>query len=89
VSALPTSASVIFGIAEFSFASTVGAMTFAKSISHHTAAHIISVLGCPRGTAYDWLDGRREPPQWQQRHWLKLLGSAPAPRQKRRSKAGD
>ena len=55
-------------------------MTFAEKLSGYTAAHIISTLGCPKGTAYDWKDGRREPPEWQQRHWLNLLDSAPAPR---------
>lgn len=44
-----------------------------KGISRYTAAQIMAALGCPRGTAYDWLDGRRHPPVWQQAHWLDVL----------------
>ena len=51
-------------------------MSFRDDISSYTAAQIIAALGCPRGTAYDWLDGRREPPAWQQAHWLTVLKSA-------------
>lgn len=51
-------------------------MRFQDAISGYTAAQIIAALGCPRGTAYDWLDGRREPPAWQQPHWLAILKSA-------------
>ena len=48
-------------------------MTFAESITDYTAAQIIAATGCPRGTAYDWKDGRREPPAWQQPHWLSII----------------
>lgn len=51
----------------------VGAMTFQQSLSGYSATQIIAALGCPRGTAYDWLDGRREPPEWQQPHWMALI----------------
>lgn len=48
-------------------------MGFQHDLSGFTAAQIIETLGCPRGTAYDWLDGRRAPPEWQQPHWLAIL----------------
>jgi len=48
-------------------------MSFDADLSDYTAAQIITALGCPRGTAYDWKDGRREPPLWQQPHWLALI----------------
>lgn len=49
------------------------AMPFSDQLADYSAADIIAVLNCPRGTAYDWKDGRREPPAWQQPHWLALL----------------
>ena len=52
-------------------------MAFKDDVSVFTAAQIIHILGCPRGTAYDWLDGRREPPDWQQPHWLAILRRHP------------
>lgn len=48
-------------------------MSFAESLTDYTAAQIIAATGCPRGTAYDWKDGRREPPAWQQTHWLAII----------------
>lgn len=51
-------------------------MTFSDQLADYTAADIIAALNCPRGTAYDWKDGRREPPAWQQAHWLALLQRA-------------
>lgn len=51
-------------------------MSFADQLSDFTAADIIAATGCPRGTAYDWKDGRREPPAWQQPHWLRILSAA-------------
>lgn len=48
-------------------------MAFQHDLSGLSAAQIIEILGCPRGTAYDWLDGRRAPPEWQQPHWLAIL----------------
>ena len=51
-------------------------MSFADQLANFTAAQIIDALGCPRGTAYDWLQGRREPPEWQQPHWLALIQRA-------------
>lgn len=48
-------------------------MSFADKLADYTAAQIIAATGCPRGTAYDWKDGRREPPAWQQPHWLAII----------------
>ena len=48
-------------------------MDFKAKLASFSAAEIIAALGCPRGTAYDWLDGRREPPAWQHPHWLAIL----------------
>jgi len=48
-------------------------MTFAKEIAGYAAAEIVAVLGCPRQTAYAWLDGTRMPPEWQRDHWLRIL----------------
>ena len=48
-------------------------MSFAESLTDYTAAQIIAATGCPRGTAYDWKYGRREPPAWQQSHWLSII----------------
>lgn len=48
-------------------------MSFQDDISIFTAAQIIATLGCPRATAYCWLDGYRMPPEWQQPHWLAIL----------------
>jgi len=48
-------------------------MSFATDLAEYSAPEIIAAIGCPRGTAYDWLQGRREPPEWQQPHWLALI----------------
>lgn len=48
-------------------------MSFAEQLANYSAAKIIAATGCPRGTAYDWKDGRREPPSWQQPHWLAII----------------
>lgn len=48
-------------------------MLFKDRLSEFSAAQIMAATGCPRGTAYDWKDGRREPPEWQQEHWLRLI----------------
>jgi hypothetical protein len=66
-------ASVYFRHCRFIFGGYCFGMTFSQSLADFTAAQIIKALGCPRGTAYDWKDGRREPPMWQQRHWLSLI----------------
>lgn len=49
---------------------------FKKDLSRYKATDLIRILGCPRGTAYDWLDGRRVPPEWQHPHWLRILRDA-------------
>lgn len=52
-------------------------MSFANDLASYPASHIIAATGCPRGTAYDWKDGRREPPAWQQVHWLRIVQAFP------------
>jgi hypothetical protein len=51
-------------------------MTFSELLNKYTVAQIIEATGCTRGTAYDWKCGRRNPPIWQQRHWLKILSES-------------
>jgi hypothetical protein len=41
-------------------------MSFATDLADYSAAQIIAALGCPRSTAYEWKDGRRQPPAWLQ-----------------------
>lgn len=48
-------------------------MSFASQLADYTAAQIIAATGCPRGTAYDWKDGRRSPPAWLQPHLLAII----------------
>jgi hypothetical protein len=51
-------------------------MSFAEQIAQFAAAQIIAATGCPRGTAYAWLDGTRQPPEWQRRHWVAIIKKA-------------
>ena len=48
-------------------------MTFAESLAEFSAAEIVAALGCPRQTAYAWLDGSRQPPEWQQALFLSAI----------------
>ena len=48
-------------------------MNFATDLADYTAAQIIAALGCPRSTAYEWKDGRRQPPLWQQSVFLAVI----------------
>lgn len=48
-------------------------MSFADSLAPYSAAMIVSALGCPRQTAYAWLDGSRKPPMWQQELFLAVI----------------
>jgi tRNA U34 5-methylaminomethyl-2-thiouridine-forming methyltransferase MnmC len=48
-------------------------MSFADSLAPYSAAVIVSALGCPRQTAYAWLDGSRKPPMWQQELFLAVI----------------
>ena len=48
-------------------------MTFAESLAEYSAAQIVAALGCPRQTAYAWLDGSRQPPAWQQALFLSAI----------------
>lgn len=58
-------------------------MSFADSLAPYSAAVIVAALGCPRQTAYAWLDGSRKPPMWQQELFLAVIVAA----QKRHNKA--
>jgi hypothetical protein len=48
-------------------------MSFATDLADYSAAQIIAALGCPRSTAYEWKDGRRQPPLWQQSVFLTVI----------------
>lgn len=48
-------------------------MSFATDLAGYSAAQIIAALGCPRSTAYEWKDGRRQPPLWQQSVFLAVI----------------
>lgn len=76
MSALPTLRKLYIRHCRFIFMGYTCAMPFSDQLADYTAADIIAALNCPRGTAYDWKDGRREPPTWQQPHWLALLQHA-------------
>ena len=73
MSALPTFGKDYFRHCRFIFPVYGLPMSFAAHLSDYTAAQIIAATGSPRGTAYDWKDGRREPPAWQQPHWLAII----------------
>jgi len=76
LSALRTKHKLYFPHCGFIFAVYSPTMSFDTDLADYTAAQIIAALGCPRSTAYDWKDGRREPPEWQQAHWLRILAAA-------------
>ena len=48
-------------------------MTFIESLAEYSASQIVAALGCPRQTAYAWLDGTRQPPEWQQALFLAAI----------------
>ena len=48
-------------------------MTFSESLAEFSAAQIVAALGCPRQTAYAWLDSSRKPPAWQQTLFLAVI----------------
>ena len=48
-------------------------MSFATDLADYSASQIIAALGCPRSTAYEWKDGRRRPPLWQQSVFLAVI----------------
>ena len=50
-------------------------MSFDTDLADYTAAQIIAALGCPRSTAYEWKDGRRQPPLWQQSVFLHVIAA--------------
>jgi hypothetical protein len=59
----------------FFFAVYSSAMSFDTDLADYTAAQIIAALGCPRSTAYEWKDGRRKPPLWQQSVFLHVIAA--------------
>jgi hypothetical protein len=61
-------------------------MSFTEDLASYTAPELVIILGCPRATAYQWKDGRREPPEWQQPHWLAII-TAGAKKIKKHNKA--
>ncbi len=48
-------------------------MSFQDDIADIPAPEIVTILGCPRATAYQWKDGRRQPPSWLQPHLLAII----------------
>ena len=60
-------------------------MSFTEDLAPYTAPEIVQFLGCPRATAYQWKDGRREPPEWQHPHWLTII-TAGAKKMKKHNK---
>ena len=48
-------------------------MSFADPLAPYSASLIVAALGCPRQTAYAWLDGSRKPPAWQQTLFLAVI----------------
>jgi hypothetical protein len=77
MSALRTSASSIFRIADFPLWLRVAVMIFAEQLSGLTASDLMAAFpGIPRSTAYDWLSGVREPVAYLQPVALAHLRSA-------------
>lgn len=58
-------------------------MSFTDQLADYPAPQIVAALGCPRSTAYEWKDGRRQPPAWLQPILLAVIVAA----QKRHNKA--
>lgn len=75
MSAMRINANDYFTHCGFIFARYGSRMEFKDALENYTALEIIAALNCPRTTAYEWKDGRRSPPEWQQPHWLKLLAA--------------
>ncbi len=57
---------------------------FLDEIKRYSVAEIVAALGCPRGTAYYWKMGKRCPPAWMEKHFLRVLNEAfPEPKKPR------
>lgn len=74
-------ARIIFGIAKLFFRGRIAAMKVTKTkgmpfrdrLAGYTVEQIAGAVGCSIATAYDWKNGRREPPAWQQETWLEKI----------------
>lgn len=63
---------------------------FLNRIQDYTVAEIVAALGCPRGTAYHWREGKRMPPAWLEPILLRALETAvPVPSGKAKGKKAD
>lgn len=61
---------------------------FLEEIKRYTVAEIVAALGCPRGTAYYWREGKRCPPAWMEPHFLRVLKEAfPEPKEPKKPRA--
>lgn len=64
---------------------------FLDQIQRYSVAEIVEALGCPRGTAYYWKQGKRRPPGWMEPIFLAVLKAkfpAPVGMRKPRSTGG-
>ncbi|MEK0448759.1 MAG: hypothetical protein RL088_1027 [Verrucomicrobiota bacterium] len=64
-------------------------MTFQESIAEISAPELVRILGCPRATAYQWKDGRRQPPAWLQPILLSVIARGTRKRHNKASLATD
>lgn len=63
---------------------------FINRIQDYTVAEIVAALGCPRGTAYYWREGKRMPRAWLEPILLRALEAAvPVPSGKAKGKQTD
>jgi hypothetical protein len=63
---------------------------FLNRIQAYTVQEIVAALGCPRGTAWHWREGKRMPPEWLEPILLRALEAAvPVPSGKAKAKKAD
>lgn len=77
MSAMRTDIKFYFRHCGFIFTGYAPAMDlpFSEQLAGYAAVDIIAALSCPRATAYDWKDGRRHPPLWQQPIFIREIES--------------